>query len=50
MQNPQAMFLRPPPPLADWKLLCTRALTTLGTTASIPSRRERVALLWSASR
>ena len=40
----------PPPPLADWRLLCTRALTTLGTTASIPSRRERVALLWSASR
>jgi hypothetical protein len=39
-----------PPPLADWRLLCTRALTTLGTTASIPSRRERVALLWSASR
>ena len=40
----------PPRSLADWRLLCTRALTTLGTTASIPSRRERVALLWSASR
>ena len=43
MQNPQAMFLRRPRRWPTGRLLCTRALTTLGTTASIPSRREHVA-------
>ena len=40
----------PTPPLADWRLLCTRALTTLGTTVDPKPPRARRAFLWSASR